>query len=125
MAPPEAASKSAAPGSKSDESGSKPGASASKPKEAKPREPKKEIVVEEYTCPRCKEQRLLKGKTAYGCANYKVCGFKMPFEVMGKKLTNKHMADLLTKGKTGKIKGFNGDAEGRLVLNEQFEIGLE
>lgn len=113
------------PASKSDASGPKPGASASKPKESKPREPKKEIVVEEYTCPRCKEQRLLKGKTAYGCANYKVCGFKMPFEVMGKKLTGKHMADLLTKGRTGKIKGFEGDAQGHLVLNEQFEVGLE
>ena len=91
----------------------------------KPREAKKEIVIEAHTCPKCKEQRLLKGHTAYGCANYKVCGFKIPFEVMGKKLTARHMADLLTKGRTGKIKGLkveSGAVDGHLVLDEEFRI---
>jgi DNA topoisomerase-3 len=47
----------------------------------------------------------MKGNTAIGCANYKECGFKIPFEMLGKKLTESQLIDLLLKGKTAKIKG--------------------
>ncbi|SDG38478.1 DNA topoisomerase 3 [Chitinophaga filiformis] len=99
-------------------------------KEAKPKEPKKAVVIEEQQCPKCKAHLLKKGNTAYGCANFKVCGFKVPFEVFGKKLTDKQLADLLTKGKTGKIKGWKltgveGETEGKLVLNAGFELAIE
>jgi len=99
-------------------------------KEAKPKEPKKAVVIEEQQCPKCKAHLLKKGNTAYGCANFKVCGFKVPFEVFGKKLTDKQIADLLTKGKTGKIKGWKltgaeTETEGKLVLNAAFELTIE
>ena len=102
---------------------------AEKPKkEAKPKEPKKAIVVEEQLCPKCKEHKLLKGNTAWGCANYKVCGFKLPFEVFGKKLSEKQLTDLFTKGKTGKTKGWKlsgtgAEVEGKLGFNSNY--GLE
>ena len=34
-------------------------------------------------CPKCKKGNIIKGKTAFGCSNYKVgCGFKVPFETV-------------------------------------------
>ncbi|WP_127125863.1 type IA DNA topoisomerase [Pseudoflavitalea rhizosphaerae] len=101
-----------------------------KKKEAKPKEPKKPVVIEEQQCPKCKEHPLKKGNTAYGCANFKVCGFKLPFEIFGKKLTDKQIADLLAKGKTSKVKGWKlpgaeGESEGKLVLNAGFDFEIE
>ncbi|MCF0048793.1 DNA topoisomerase 3 [Dyadobacter sp. LJ53] len=99
-------------------------------KPAKPKEPKEEINIELLTCPKCKEQLLKKGKTAYGCSNFSACGFKIPFEFLGKKLTDKHVYDLLSKGKTAKIKGLQipGNPEttdAKLVMNGDFnfEVG--
>lgn len=104
---------------------------AEKPKkERKPREPKEEVSIEALTCPKCKEYLLKKGKTAYGCSNFQVCGFKIPFEFLGKNLTDKHVFDLLSKGKTAKIKGLqipgNPDPiDARLIMNGDFnfEVG--
>lgn len=80
-------------------------------------------------CPKCKTQGILKGKTAYGCARYKECGYMIPFEVYGKKLTEKQMTDLLTKGKTAVIKGFSqlpdGKTSARLVLDESGNLQFE
>lgn len=103
---------------------------ADKPKkEPKPREPKKVAAIEEQPCPKCKTHPLKKGNTAYGCANFKVCGFKLPFEAFGKKLTDKQITDLLTRGKTGKAKGWqlpgsDAETEGKLILNEAFELAI-
>lgn len=99
-------------------------------KEPKPKEPKKAIAIEEQQCPKCKAHLLKKGNTAYGCANFKACGFKVPFEVFGRKLSDKQIADLLTKGKTGKIKGWkltptDDEIEGKLKLNAAFELEIE
>ena len=99
-----------------------------KPKE--PKEPKKAVAIDEQQCPKCKSHPLRKGNTAYGCANFSVCGFKVPFEVFGKKLTDKQIADLLAKGKTGKLKGWKtpgseGETEGKLGFNSNFELILE
>ena len=39
---------------------------------------KPQIKVED-PCPKCKTGRILKGKTAFGCSNYKTgCDFRMP-----------------------------------------------
>jgi DNA topoisomerase-3 len=99
-------------------------------KEVKPREPKEEISIEALTCPKCKEHLLKKGKTAYGCGNFQVCGFKIPFELMGKNLTDKHVFDLLSKGKTTKIKGLlipgsQAPIDAKLVMDGDFNIGVE
>lgn len=79
-------------------------------KERKPKE-KKPVDLAALNCPKCKEHQLIKGNSAYGCSNFKVCGFKIPFEVKGKKLTDKQIQDLVTKGKAGK-----------LTLTDTFEI---
>jgi DNA topoisomerase III len=92
--------------------------------------PKVTVVLEELKCPKCKTHTVKKGNTAYGCSNYSVCGFKLPFEVLGKKLTDKQIADLLNKGKTGKIKGLkvpgsDTEKEAKLVFNTDFNLEME
>lgn len=104
-----------------------PETKAEKPKkEAKPKE---EINIESLTCPKCKSALLKKGKTAYGCANFGNCGFKIPFEILGKKLTDKHIVDLLSKGQTAKIKGLQmpgteSATDAKLVMNGSFNIEI-
>ena len=101
---------------------------AAKPKkEVKPKAPKEDVNIESLHCPKCKIQLLKKGSTAYGCANFKVCGFKIPFEILGKSLSDKQVYDLLSKGQTAKIKGLQipgSDAltEAKLVMDGSFNI---
>ncbi|MBD8082366.1 type IA DNA topoisomerase [Chryseobacterium caseinilyticum] len=103
-----------------------------KPKEKKKTEPavKKELQSwEEIQCPKCKQNHLMKGKTAIGCSDFKNCGFKVSFEIFGKKITEKQLMDLILKGKTSKLKGFNmhpqNISEGTLSVSDQnFEVLL-
>ena len=86
--------------------------------------------AEALTCPKCKEGRILKGSSAYGCNRFKLgCHFRVPFEFQGKKLTEKQIETLIKKGKTGKIKGFalaSGEkSDGKVVLSENQEVVLE
>lgn len=70
----------------------------------------------------------MKGKTAVGCSDFKVCGFKVPFELMGKKLTDKQLSDLITNKKTGIIKGIkhpSGIEKGRFILDDTFNISFQ
>lgn len=96
-------------------------------KERAPRK-KSEIVWEESECPKCKTSKLIKGKTAIGCQNFQGCGFKISFEIFGKKLTEKQIMDLVSKGKTSKLKGFKshpeGKEEGILSFDEGFKVKL-
>ncbi len=101
-----------------------------KPKETKPKKEKEEIKIEELDCPKCKSAKLMKGKTAYGCSNFKECGFKLPFIIIGKKLTDKQIVDLLQKGKTTKIKGFvipgsETKKDAYLILDDTFNVQME
>jgi DNA topoisomerase-3 len=95
----------------------------------KPREKKEATDILSLPCPKCGETSLLKGKTAYGCRNFQACGFKIPFEIFGKKLTEAQVADLLTRRKTGKLKGWQspeGKAmEGKLALSDSFDLSIE
>jgi DNA topoisomerase-3 len=98
-------------------------------KERTPRTPKEKVDLVTLVCPKCKVAKLIKGNTAVGCSNFKECGFKIPFELLGKKLTEAQMLDLIQKGKTGIIKGFivPGNTEprdGKLVLDGSFNVGL-
>jgi DNA topoisomerase-3 len=108
-----------------------PNAVVEKPKVTRaPRQVKEKIAIEQLDCPKCKSAQLMKGKTAVGCSNFKVCGFKIPFELLGKKLTESQLIDLIQKGKTGSIKGLSipGKSElisGKIILDAQFNIGLE
>lgn len=90
-------------------------------------EKKKEPV--EMICPICKKGNILKGKSAWGCSEYKSgCKFIIPFLFMQKKITEKQLMLLIQKGKTGRLKGFknqqNKDVEGVLLLSENWELKL-
>ena len=89
---------------------------------------KKTILFEEMSCPKCKITKLIKGKTAVGCSNFKECGFKIPFELMGKKLTDAQLDDLISKGKTKLIKGIlnaRGEkTQGKFHLGNDFNVGF-
>jgi len=93
-----------------------------------PPQKKKKVLKpsKELTCPKCKEGKVIKGKSAYGCLRYKEgCDFRVPFVVKEKKLTQAQLELLIEKGKTRKIKGFeiNGEkVEKELSFDEQFNV---
>ena len=80
-------------------------------------------------CPKCKEGNLLKGSTAYGCSTYKSgCTIRVPFSFMQKKISDKQLTRLITKGATVNLKGFkteNGTTGGFLKFDDDFNIKLE
>ncbi|MBL7883720.1 MAG: DNA topoisomerase 3 [Bacteroidia bacterium] len=80
-------------------------------------------------CPKCDDGSLLKGKMAFGCSSYKNgCDFKIPFELLGKKLSDAQVKLLAEKGKTSIIKGFDMvgvKKDGILKLTNDFNIEFE
>ncbi|SIT85466.1 type IA DNA topoisomerase [Pontibacter indicus] len=80
------------------------------------------------TCPKCRQGSMLKGKSAYGCSRFREgCQFVVPFEMGGKQLSEKQIGTLLTKGKTGKIKGFTSAKTGNtfdaaLTINDNWQV---
>ncbi|MEY3236467.1 MAG: hypothetical protein RI883_568 [Bacteroidota bacterium] len=106
-----------------------PSATETVKKERAPRVVKEKPALDSLNCPKCKTAKLMKGKTALGCSNFAACGFKIPFEILGKKMTESQLLDLLEKGKTGVIKGLiiPGKSEpvnGKLTLDGSFNIGI-
>lgn len=97
-------------------------------KKAFKEKPKKKpkASADEWTCPKCGDGKILKGKNAYGCSKWKDgCKFRLPFVFMDKKLTKKQVERLVLKGSTTKIKGFKlGDkkVEGILELTPDFNV---
>ncbi|MBL1233740.1 MAG: DNA topoisomerase III [Flavobacteriales bacterium] len=89
---------------------------------------KKTPGIATASCPKCKKGNMLKGKTAYGCSEYtNGCKFLMPFTFKEKKLTEKQILQIVSKGKSVTIKGFKDNGkkiDGVLTLNEQFELVL-
>ena len=85
--------------------------------------------IKSQKCPKCKNGTILKGKTAYGCSNYKNgCNFILPFSFMDKKISENQLIRLLKKGCTVNLKGFktdSGTAEGLVRFDEQFHLILE
>ena len=84
----------------------------------------------ELICPKCKKGKILKGKSAWGCSGFQDgCEFRLPFSFLNKKLSDSAIKNLITKGKTGIIKGFQLEnkesTDGILKLNSHFEIELE
>ncbi len=104
-----------------------------KPIEVKKIRKKREKVTfsfEEIECPKCKIAKLMKGKTAVGCSEYKTCGFKIPFILMGKKITDNQLKDIIEKGKSKTIKGLTNPSdqskmEGKFILDGTFNVGFE
>ncbi|NOU61805.1 type IA DNA topoisomerase [Marinifilum caeruleilacunae] len=89
---------------------------------------KKKSAPAELLCPKCKEGKIVKGKSVWGCTNWKNgCEMRLPFEFGGKKITDKQVEALILKGKTPKIKGFTVDGNklnGNLVLDPDFSISI-
>ncbi|QCX38932.1 DNA topoisomerase III [Aureibaculum algae] len=90
---------------------------------------KKVSGITAETCPKCKKGTLLKGKSAYGCSNYKNgCNFVLPFSFMEKKISEKQLIRLLQKESTVNLKGFTSDhgtVEGLVRFDDQFNLVLE
>ncbi len=90
---------------------------------------KKKDDISSENCPKCKQGKVLKGKSAYGCSNYKSgCNLKLPFKVYEKKISEKQFIRLLQKGSTVNLKGFkteNGSVEGLLRFDDEFQLKLE
>ncbi|OCB78392.1 type IA DNA topoisomerase [Flavobacterium crassostreae] len=80
-------------------------------------------------CPKCQKATLLKGKTAYGCGNYKLgCQFVLPFVFANKKISENQYLRLLQKGTTVNLKDFKtstGTTEGLLRFDASFNLKLE
>src|SRR5690606_25521751 len=76
-----------------------------------------------------KKGTLIKGKSAYGCSNFKSgCRFVLPFKFAEKKISEKQFIRLLQKGSTVNLKGFKTDAgtlEGLLRFDDDFNLKLE
>jgi DNA topoisomerase-3 len=80
-------------------------------------------------CPKCKKATIIKGKSAYGCGNYKAgCDFVLPFTFAEKKISEKQYIRLLQKGSTVNLKDFKistGTVEGLLRFDESFKLKFE
>jgi len=59
-------------------------------------------TVPSLVCPKCKKGKILSGKAAYGCENFKTCKFTVPFVMEGKKITLKQLESLIEKEKSSK-----------------------
>lgn len=98
-------------------------------KEAVKVEQKKAAGILAETCPKCKEGNLIKGKSAYGCSEYKSgCDFVLPYIFADKKITESQYMRLLQKGSTVNIKGFKTEAgavEGLIRFEENYKLKLE
>lgn len=85
--------------------------------------------ITQEKCPKCKKGSILKGKTSYGCSAYKNgCDFRLPFNFMGKKISENQFIRLLKKGCTVNLKGFvkgSDKVEGLIRFDEQFHLRLE
>ena len=71
-------------------------------KTRKARTPKKEDVEndtkQQPICPICHKGTILRGKTAYGCSEYKNgCTFRLDYDIYGKELTNNDLYDIIKK----------------------------
>jgi DNA topoisomerase-3 len=85
------------------------------------------FAIEKYNCPKCKQNSLMKGKTAYGCKHFNTCGFKIPFVMYNKKLSDKNIAELIDKGSTSLVKGVESpiskeQVNGKFIRNSNYEI---
>lgn len=80
-------------------------------------------------CPKCRRGNLLKGSTAFGCSQWQGgCNFRLPFEFLGKKISENQLNRLLSKGCTVSLKGFKSGgktAEGLVRFGEGFELVFE
>ncbi|OEK04979.1 DNA topoisomerase 3 [Roseivirga misakiensis] len=96
-----------------------------------PDKPKKKPQKKEANmkCPKCGEGKVLKGKSSYGCSQWKSgCHLRIPFTYLEKKLTDKQIERLVDKGATTKLKGFKIEGqkvEGIIKIDGAGELSFE
>ena len=72
-------------------------------KEKKPRKPRakkeeKPKEIEKPVCPICKKGNILRGKTAYGCSEYKNgCTFRLDYATYGEGLSDKELISVISQ----------------------------
>ncbi|MGA9639739.1 DNA topoisomerase 3 [Flavobacterium sp.] len=92
-------------------------------------EKKKAAGITAEKCPKCKKGTLIKGKSAYGCSEYKSgCTMVLPFTFAEKKISENQYLRLLQKGSTVNLKDFKteaGTVEGLLRFDDNFNLVLE
>jgi DNA topoisomerase-3 len=97
-------------------------------KPAKKTQQPSEKIEKELICPNCGKGKLLKGKNAWGCSEWKnECKFTIPFVFRNKKLTDNQISTLVNKGKSGVITGFIFEGykiSGRLEFDENKTLHL-
>jgi DNA topoisomerase-3 len=75
-------------------------------------------------CPKCGKGLIIEGRRGFGCDRYREgCGFVVWWEVAGKRLTARQIADLIRTGRTRPIQGFR-DPSGQ-VYEARLELGPE
>ena len=82
------------------------------------------------TCPLCQQGVIVENAKAYGCSRYREgCPFTIWKVVAKKKLTEKQVAALLTRGHTSKLKGFKSKTgksfAARLKLDDTFKVAFD
>ncbi|MDO4755482.1 MAG: DNA topoisomerase III, partial [Parabacteroides sp.] len=61
-------------------------------KEVKEKKPRKPRTKKQPVCPICQKGTILRGKTAYGCSEYKNgCAFRMDYATYGEGLTDEEL----------------------------------
>lgn len=98
--------------------------SISESQESKQPKKKKQSVL---PCPKCKTGNVIKGNSSFGCTSWRNgCTFRIPFEFMGKALTETQVELLVKKGSTKEVKGLvdeNGKKiNAKLLLDGDFSL---
>jgi len=84
---------------------------------------KNRIDLNKESCPKCNQGRILTGKQAYGCSNYKSgCDFRLPYTVKGVKLEPLHVKALITNKETAAHSELDGK---KFVLNSTFNLEIK
>lgn len=103
--------------------------SEQKPTTATSSKKKAKVGPTELTCPKCQKGKLLKGKAAYGCSEWKAgCSFRIPYSYKQKKIPEGQVVRLVAKGSTVQLKGFKNGEErltGKLCFDKDYVIYLE
>lgn len=83
----------------------------------------------DLSCPKCNKGTVIKGKSSFGCNNWKAgCDLRIPFKYLDKKFTDKQVERLVKKGATTKLKGFKIEGEkveGIVLLSTDGTLSFE
>ncbi len=89
----------------------------------------KSKLITEQTCPKCHKGNLIKGKTAFGCSQWKSgCDFRLNFKIADKKISENQLLRLIVKGTTVNLKGFKqggSKIEALVRFDDNFNMVLE